>query len=131
MRRHWLLGLLMLGVLCVSCSAARGADFQAGLEAYQRGDYANAIKEWRPLADAGDAPAQYRLAGMYSGGQGLPQDIPEALKWYRLAAEQGLADAQYMLGVTYQMGGRGVPADYSEALKWYRMAAEKGFANAQ
>ena len=62
--------------------------------------------------------------------KGVPQDYAEALKWYRLAADQGDASAQYNLGVMYAEG-RGVPQDYAEALKWYRLAADQGYADAQ
>ncbi len=54
----------------------------------------------------------------------------EAAKWYRKAAEQGLAEAQFNLGVCYKKG-EGVPQSYSEAVKWYRKAAEQGLAEAQ
>ena len=61
---------------------------------------------------------------------GRAQDYQEALKWYRLAAEQGDASAQFNLGFMYA-DGRGVLKDYQEALKWYRLAAEQGYARAQ
>jgi len=67
---------------------------------------------------------------MYSDGQGVPQDYKEAVKWYRLAAEHGLAQAQYNFGLAYQKG-QGVPQDYKEAVKWWRLAAEQGDAQAQ
>jgi len=67
---------------------------------------------------------------MYRNGQGVPQDHAEALKWYRRAAEQGDAAAQYNLGQMYRTG-QGVPQDHAEALKWYRRAAEQGDADAQ
>ena len=67
---------------------------------------------------------------MYDSGQGVPQDYAEAVKWYRLAAEQGNAKAQYNLGVMHDKG-QGVPEDYAEAVKWYRLAAEQGNAKAQ
>ena len=54
----------------------------------------------------------------------------EAAKWFRTAAEQGSADAQYNLGVMYYKG-RGVARDYVEAAKWLRTAAEQGSATAQ
>jgi uncharacterized protein len=57
----------------------------------------------------------------------LVQDYAEAVKWYRLAAEQGNANAQYNLGVMYD-NGDGVVQDYAEAVKWYRLAAEQGNA---
>ncbi len=75
-----------------------GADFQAGLEAAERGDYAKALREWRPLAEQGNADAQYNLGLMYENGWGVAQDYAEAVKWWRLAAEQGRADAQLGLG---------------------------------
>jgi hypothetical protein len=52
------------------------------------------------------------------------------VKWYRLAAKQGIASAQYNLGLMYQKG-RGVPRNQKTAVKWYRLAAEQGFADAQ
>ena len=67
---------------------------------------------------------------MYAHGHGVPQDYAEALKWYRLAAAQGDAEAQLNLGVMYAHG-HGVPQDYAEALKWFRLAAAQGHAEAQ
>ncbi len=60
----------------------------------------------------------------------MPQDYKAAVKWYRLAAEQGNASAQFNLGLRYD-NGQGVPQDYKEAVKWYRLAAEQGLAPAQ
>jgi len=54
----------------------------------------------------------------------------EAVKWYRKAAEQNLAEAQYNLGVCLYAGA-GVTKDQVEAVKWYRKAAEQNFAKAQ
>ena len=66
---------------------------------------------------------------MYFTGQGVKQDKEEAVKWYRKAAEQGYASAQYNLGNIYG-NGRGVKQDYVEAVKWYRKAADQGDADA-
>jgi TPR repeat protein len=63
-------------------------------------------------------------------GKGVLQDYSEAVRWYRLSAENGYASAQDNLGNMYN-DGRGVLQDYSEALKWYRLAAEQGYASAQ
>ncbi len=106
------------------------ADLQSGLEAYERGDYATALKEWRPLADQGYAGAQFNLGLIYENGYGVAQDYAEAAKWYRLAAEQGFAGAQFNLGLKYS-NGQGVPQEYPEAVKWYRLAAFQGHAKAQ
>ena len=102
-------------------------DLQDALDAVDRGDYKTAYKLWLPLAEQGDAKAQYNLGQMYYEGQGVPQDHKEAVKWYRLAAEQGFAKAQHNLGTMYDEG-IGVPQDYKEAVRWYRLSAEQGDA---
>jgi TPR repeat protein len=95
-----------------------------------RRDYAAEISITRPLAEKGEAWAQYNLGLMYSNGQGVVQDNKEAVKWYRLAAAQGLAKAQYNLGFMFE-NGLGVVQDAKEAVKWYRLAAAQGDASAQ
>ena len=67
---------------------------------------------------------------MYSNGYGVTQDKSEAVRWYREAAEQGYANAQYNLGAMYY-NGEGVRQDKSEAVKWFRKAAEQGYTPAQ
>ena len=67
---------------------------------------------------------------MYANGRGVAQDYVEAVRWTRLAAEQGEAAAQGILGVMYY-NGRGVPQDYTEAAALFRKAAEQGDALAQ
>ena len=62
--------------------------------------------------------------------EGVPQDDAEAVRWYRLAADQGRASAQNNLGGMYS-NGRGVPQDAAEAARWYRLAADQGDAAAQ
>ena len=89
-----------------------------GLAAYKSGDYATALREFRPLANQRNAGAQFSLGLMYSKGLGVPQDYAEALKWYRKEAEQGSAGAQNNLGIMYS-NGYGVQHDYGEAVRWY------------
>ena len=67
---------------------------------------------------------------MYTNGSGVAQDDTEAVRWLRLAADQGRADAQFLLGVMYAEA-RGVPQDDAEAARWYRLAANQGNATAQ
>jgi uncharacterized protein len=105
-------------------------DTDAAYAAYQRGNYATALRHLSPLADQGDPRAQSLLGLMYYHGRGVPQDDPEAAKWFRLAADQGDAPALFNLGVMYAEG-QGVPQDYAEAVKWYRLAADHGHAQAQ
>ena len=100
-------------------------DASVAYAAYHRGDYATALRLWLPLANQGDAVAQYNLGLMYERGYGVPQNYVEAMKWYRKAADRGHPTAKFNLGVTYDLG-LGVPQNYAEALKWYRLAAEQG-----
>ena len=67
---------------------------------------------------------------MRYNSDGVPQNYAEGVKWYRLAAEQGIAVAQAILGLMYDTS-QGVPQNYAEAVKWYRLAAERGYASAQ
>ena len=78
------------------------ADFQAGLAAYDQGDYATALNEFLPLAQQGDAKAQFNMGILYEKGQGVPQDFQEDFLWYYLAAEQGDAPTQNDLGLLYE-----------------------------
>ncbi len=119
---------LVLSVVCLAVPA--WADFQAGMDANDRGDYATALREWRPLAEQGDALAQYNLGVLYRKGRGVPQDDVQAQQWYEKAAAQGQTKAQYNLGILY-FNGEGVPKDYQQALRWFRLAADQGEALAQ
>ncbi len=127
-------GLALIAALCVGFTLGLTAPAWAGLDkaeaAYLRGDYATALREWRPLAEQGDAKAQYNLGIMYDNGQGVPQDYAQALQWFRKAAEQGYDFSQFNLGRMYRTG-RGATQDYAEAAKWYSKAAEQGYAIAQ
>lgn len=111
-------------------TTAYAENLQVGIKAYQRGDYAVALRELRPLAEHGNAWAQLSLGIMYDLGQGVRKNDAKAVQWFRKAAEQGNAGAQFLLGVMYA-GGEGVPEDDTEAAKWYRKAAEQGNVNAQ
>ena len=83
------------------------ADFQAGLDASKRGDFTTALREWKPLAEAGNADAQYNLGYLYEKGQGVAKDFAEAMKWYGKAADQGDARALGNIGYLYEKGRLG------------------------
>lgn len=117
-------------VLIFGCSVASAADFAKGLDALDRGDYVVALGKFRPLAESGNARAEYRLGIMFAKGLGVPLDYKEAAQWLNKAAMQGNADAQNDLGVLYDLG-RGVAADPKEAAQWFRKAAEQGIGAAQ
>ena len=92
MTKPWLGLSIAVGLVLVLTPPA-WADFQAGLEAADRGDYPTAVKEFQLSAERGDVKAQYNLGVMYQLGLGVPQDDQEAVRWYRLAADQGDAVA--------------------------------------
>ncbi|MBN2143302.1 MAG: sel1 repeat family protein [Candidatus Aureabacteria bacterium] len=125
-RKSFLYGFFLLLHLPVVVSA----DYDSGLKAYSNGDFQKALKEWKPLAEQGDAQAQHNLGVMYGKGKGVQKSDAEAFKWFLKAAEQGYAKAQSNLGVLYATGA-GVEKNLGEALKWYTKAAEQGVTQAQ
>jgi len=110
-----------LAFLSVPAIAAAIDDGQA---AYNAGDYATALRLWRPLAEQGNARAQNNLGVMYENGKGVAQDVIEAVRWYRLAAVQGYGGAQYDLGLAYAIGRGGVRRDPVRAYMWFSLAAQ-------
>ncbi len=116
---------LVAVALFVGSMTAHAADFDTGIKAYQRGDYATALRIFRQLADQGHAKAQFNLGYMYNKGQGVPQDYAVAVRWFRKAADQGDAWAQVKLGLVYEEG-QGVTQDYVQANMWYNLSAAKG-----
>ncbi len=117
--------ILMLVYGCTS-----GPAYHKGLAAAENEDYSTAVALWTPLAEAGDARAQFRLGELYHEGLGVNSDIDMAIQWYRRAAEQGYADAQNNLGIIYDDGDEGT-ANFRTAMKWYLLAAEQGDPGAQ
>jgi TPR repeat protein len=111
-------------------SSALAGPLEDGLEAYQEKDYLKAVQVWRPLAQAGDREAQYRLGVMYAEGKGVAPNDAEAALWFERAANQGEPMAQYNLGASYAEG-TGVRKDMAAAVKWFRRAADQGVALAQ
>jgi hypothetical protein len=111
-------------------SAAYAGPFEDGVEAYEKSDYANAVRLFKLAADQGNASAQYILGLMYSEGQDVTQDYREAARLFKLAADRGDAKAQYNLGLLYD-NGQGVTQDYREAARLYKLAADQGDASAQ
>ncbi len=88
MKRTWLVPSIVVGLVLMLTLPA-WADFQEGLDAYKRGDYDTALKEWRPLADQGLAAAQNNLGAMYLNGEGVRRNYVRAYMWLSLAAKQG------------------------------------------
>ncbi|MBF0308919.1 MAG: CHAT domain-containing protein [Magnetococcales bacterium] len=118
------ISLLALALIFQPCAISRAADadpYNAALEKKA------AVLE--PQAQSGDPSAQVKLGDLFLGGRS-PEDDAKAIKWYRLAADQGSAEAQAKLGVIYFMG-QGVEKDYKEALSWFGKAAQQGHAGAR
>lgn len=120
-----MLGRTAIGLLfgLVVALPATAQDQQKAQAAFERSDYAVALKEWRPLAKRGNASSQFNLGLMYENGLGVPQDHVQAVTWYRKAAEQGHADAANNLGSLYDKG-LGVKQNRAQAAVWYRKAAK-------
>lgn len=114
--------------------AARGgnaeAQCDAGLQYYAEGDYDNAVKWFRKSAQGGNASAIYNLGICYEKGQGVQQDILEAVINYRKAAEASLPEAQYMLAGCYK-DGIGMQRNEEKAKTWYKQASDQGYPLAQ
>jgi uncharacterized protein len=128
-RRNLRLAAILCAAVTYAGSLAAG-PMEDAEAAFKRGDNKTAIGLLRPLADAGNAEAQFHLGGMYDSGVGVSRDYGEAIKWYRRAAEKGQVQAQINLGFKYQ-SGQGVDKDAVQAVRWFRRAAEQGNALGQ
>jgi cell division septation protein DedD len=99
---------------------------KAGIEAWQHADYSAAVAIWRPLAEKGDADAQFNLGQAYRLGRGVPINLGAAKTWFERAAGSGHLDAETTLGLLLFQNG-----EQAEGLKWLKMAAEQGEPRAQ
>ena len=124
MKGHFVHSGVLAVCLALSAAPAIAAAIDEGQAAYNAGDYATALRLWRPLADQGNARAQNNLGVMYENGKGVAQDGNEAVRWYRLAAAQGYGGAQYDLGLAYAIGRGGVRRDPVRAYMWFSLAAQ-------
>ena len=122
--------IILAIALALGWQQAAIAGFAEGATAYNNKNYAVALKEIRPLAQAGNADAEHLLGLMYYMGRGVPQDYKAALEWHRKAALKGKADAQYVVGAMYYTGNA-VIQDHKQAVSWFRKAAEQGHPDAQ
>lgn len=115
---------LLLGLAVLSTPAL--ADVRAGVEAWQKGDYRKAVEEWRPLAIAGDADAQFNLGQAYKLGRGVPIDPGLAEQWFAKAAAQHHPLAEVNYGLALFQNGK-----HDEAAPWLEKAALRGEGRAQ
>lgn len=118
-----LVGLALAGALL---SSGAGADVKAGVDAWARGDWATAVREWQQPAAAGDADAQFNLGQAYKLGRGVKMDMAQAERWYALAAQQGHVQAEDNYGlILFQNGKR------ADAVKWLERSSQRGEARSQ
>lgn len=129
MRQKQLL-LAVVTALQLVAGASLSGPVEDGSAAFERRDYATAMRLWRGPADRGDARAQAHIGTLYMMGYGVQQDFELALRWFSLAANRGDAEAQNNLGVLLEEG-RGVSRDLVAALSWYRKSARQGNPVAQ
>jgi TPR repeat protein len=109
-------------------AAPRAVDpgVKAGVDAWQAGDPAAAVRHWRPLAERGDADAQFNMGQAHRLGKGAPLDLKQAQAWFQKAAVQGHPQAQANYGIAlFQSGSR------VAAMPWLKKGADAGDARSQ
>ncbi len=129
MRKHLARFMMMAFIAIVfwGLAGCAPANYQQGMKHYKPNDAAAAARELKPLAEQGDADAQFNLGSLYYQGRGVPQNYSEALAWMRKAAEAGHLFAQVTLGSIYSEGVQGmIQKDYPQALMWLVFAASQG-----
>ena len=101
----------IIGLAFLAALGNAQAGLTEGVQALAAGDFKAALVQLQPLAEQGNADAQFNLGLMYFNGSGVAQDDQAALKWFRLAADQGDGFSQFALGNLYYMG-RGVTQNF-------------------
>lgn len=118
MRSRILAGIVLVALITAPAAAQ---TVKAGIEAWQRGDHAEAVAIWRPLAEAGDTDASFNLGQAYRLGRGVPTNLGAAQTWLERAARKDHLDAQATLGLLLFQNG-----NLQGGLRWLKMAAERG-----
>jgi TPR repeat protein len=113
--------LVVAAFLITTAAPLSAQSVKAGIDAWQRSDYAGAVAIWKPLADKGDADAEFNLGQAYRLGRGVSTNLAAAKSWFERAAAQGHVDAQTTLGLLLFQSG-----NQAEGVKWLEKAADKG-----
>ena len=121
---------LLLSIGLIGATSIAYADFNDGWNAYVQEDYKGASKEWKTLAEKGDAKSQTNLGILYYNGKGVLKDYKKAVEWLTKAAEQGEAEAQFILAEIY-IEGKAIGKSYKNAKYWVELAYENGFDRAE
>lgn len=120
MRRYAFIALPIAAAIVFTAQPAF-ADVKAGVDAWTKGDFAGAVKEWRDPAMKGDPDAQFNMGQAHKLGRGVTQDLNMALEWYRKASQQGHLQASDNLGHLLHYQGK-----ISEALPYLQASADRG-----
>lgn len=110
--------LMVLGLAMLAGNSWAGDRWQEGFYAAEKMQYQKAVQQWGPLADSGDANAQFNIAMMYHSGAGVPANEAEAVRWYLLAAKNGHPQAMEYLAAAYLNGWFGLKKDLKKAAYW-------------
>jgi TPR repeat protein len=122
MVNKYLIALSLLVSTAISDNVA-AAGLDDAVEAMRAGDFAEAYCIIRPLAESGDADAQYNIGWMYLNGYGLRINDTLALEWWQRASKQGHIDASFSIGMLYSLGEGRVAKDLDLAIDYYLLAA--------
>lgn len=122
--------MVVLALFWIAIVPAKAGGYENGVAAFEAGDFAGALAQWRSLAIQEHPEAQYALGRMYEYGRGVERSDSEAIKWYLKSASKDVVDAQYRLAVLND-NGWGIARNYEEAVHWYQKAADRGHVLAQ
>lgn len=117
--------LALAASLLAIASPSLSQNVKAGIEAWQKAEYAKAVEIWRPLAEGGDADAQFNLGQAYRLGRGIPVNLSAAKIWFERAASQNHTEAETTLGLLLFQSG-----DQAEGIKYLKRSADKGESRA-
>jgi len=117
---------LMLITLCYFSAAHASADdlLEAGVKAFEQGDYRTSLQYWLPLAETNHAEAQLFMGVLYRYGLAVDKNPGQSAWWYERAAENGDIDAQNEIGFIYELG-MGIEQDIGKAAGWYEQVREQ------
>ena len=130
MLNKFLIAILLILPLQMESINVAASDLEDAVAAMHTGDFAEAYCIMRPLAERGDADAQYNIGWMYMNGYGLRVNDNLALKWWNKASSQGHTDASFSIGMLYSLGDGEVAKDSKKAIDYYLLAAKEGHEDA-
>lgn len=122
---------IFLFIAIFAATGAHANSVREGMAAWGKNEFKVAIEIFQPLADRGNAEAQFAIGSMYAAGVGFKKNSWIAVTWFGMAARQGHLEAQITLAEKYLSGTNGLTQNFTAAAGWYRKAAGRGAAKAQ